>query len=149
MVKGGHTPLFYTPLCDNSDTCDNSDPCAEIEFNHFGSGVLTHPLSDNSDTKLCPRYIFTWLKKTDAIFRFESDLEIRISSASIPSGVFLLPYFTVITFLLVCRRLPAVARSPPLKIRTSCKQKNEISYWSYRLLIYTRSILYTEKNVPG
>ena len=143
MVKGGHTPLFYTPLCDNSDTCDNSDPCAEIEFNHFGSGVLTHPLSDNSDTKLCPRYIFTWLKKTDAIFRFESDLEIRISSTSVPSGVFLLPYFAGITFLLECRRLSAVARWKFVRV------VNKICFEVYipgstgaRLLIY---ILYTKK----
>ena len=130
MVKGGYTPLFYAPLGDKSDTCDNSDPCAEIEFNH--SALLV--LSDNSDnTRLCLRYIFSWLK-TDVIFRFESDLE--VSNTIIHSGVFLLPHFTGITFLLVCLRLSAVASSPPLKIRTSREEKIEISYWCYTADIY-------------
>ena len=70
-----------------------------------------------------------------AIFRFESDLEKHISSTRIPSGVFLLPYYTGIIFLLVCRRLSAVARSPPLKIRTSHREKKKKFRTGARLLI--------------
>ena len=52
-------------------------------------------------------------------------------------------YFNGFTFLLVCRRLSAVARSPPLKIRTSREEKTFRT--GARLLTYIKSI--NRKNV--